>query len=627
MFTVNLCLFISKTFILETALDTMVMIFALLIGSFRDLSDLPRPCRTFVNRDEIIKDIKTYLRPDPENKYSCVFVHGAAGMGKSATAIKAANEIREKSDNNTIVYINCCNVCSLDDLAEKIYHQIYHFPSQDSTSKVKRRLMSEKDLFVILLMDNFQYLEPMGSNDEANRNPEIKSIDPAEGSKIKEFISEIIAVSTNVKLLVTSSVNIYFPDIRRKVIRLGPLEKKASIELLKISFGPDIELEEENAGKIVKLADGMPLALISLASGGDHPPDLVQMMTNANVENQYKKLAEIPITDPRKKINVCFDACFHSLDHNHQDTLIRLALFRGHFTLFTAETVFPSGEVQRHVLELARRSLLEKNKLGPKDLCHYSLLTVQKIYCQNKALEGRLQQVYSDGRKNFIRHFLSFLDDAFEKFLSKEAFKACATFRDEVENIMQLLDWFKSDAMDEEQRSRCIDVFNKAAELLAKMMGEKRFNAVFNLLADKCRQLQDKKRLSDCLTSLGIKETFSCFFSTHLSVEAGKRAKNYFMEADKIQSEIPIDTGNSRAQCLAKYGRCVSIDDEFEKGKEMIKKAIGIRRGHGEEDRVMLGATYNDLAGKPKFRESSTSFPGSSPFRRREIGVKKWYLR
>ena len=167
---------------------------------------------------------------------------------------------------------------------------------------------------------------------------------------------------------------------------------------------------------------------------------------------------------------------------------------------------------------------------------------------------------------------------------------------------MQLLDWFKSDAMDEEQTLKCIDVFNEAAELLAKMMGKKRFNAVFNLLKDKCQQLQDRERLSDCFTSLGIKEAFSCFFSPHLSVEAGERAKNYLMEADRIQSYLSIDTGNSRAQCLAKYGRCVSIiDGKFAEGKEMIQKAIDIRKTHGEEDRVMLGATYNDLAGKAPF--------------------------
>ena len=267
----------------------------------------------------------------------------------------------------------------------------------------------------------------------------------------------------------------------------------------------------------------------------------------------------------------------------------------------TAQGVFHSEGLERRILQLAHRSFLERNILFPTAPCFYRLLGIQKLYCQNKAQEEDAQQIYENGRKRFIHHFLSLLEEVFKKFLSKSAFEACDMFRQEVENIMQLLDMFKSDTMDKEQRLRCIDVFNKAAELLAKMMGEKRFNAVFNLLKDKCQQLQDEERLSDCLTSLGIKETFSCFFSPHLSIEAGERAKDYFMKADIIQSDLSINTGNSRAQCLAKYGRCVSIDGEFDKGKEMIKKAIAIRKGHGEEDRVMLGATYNDLAGEPKF--------------------------
>ena len=201
----------------------MVMIFDLLIGpgTLRELSDLPRPCRTFVNRKKDIKDIKTHLRRDQENNCSCVLVHGAVGMGKSATAIKAANEIRDNDDNTTVVYINCCNVCSLDDFAEKIYHQIYHSSSNDSTSEVKRRLISEKDLLFILLMDNFQNLEPVGRNDEANMHPEVKRIDPIEGSKVKKFISEIIQASTNVKLLVTSSEEVSFPETFQRVITVS----------------------------------------------------------------------------------------------------------------------------------------------------------------------------------------------------------------------------------------------------------------------------------------------------------------------------------------------------------------------------------------------------------------------
>ena len=569
-------------------------------GACRGLSNLPRPSRKFVNRNQEIEDIKKHSLPHPRNDCSCVLVHGAVGMGKTATAIKAANEIRDNDDNTAVVYINCNVVNSCDDLAVKISQQIYHFPLNEFTAEIKRRLISEKDLLIILLLDNFQSLVPLHRNEEANMNPEITRIDQTEELKVKKFITEIITASTKVKLLVTSSVWACFPETCQQTVRLDPLEESASFELLKNTFNR--QLDEEIAYKIAGFCDGIPLALISLASWQDHPPDLVQMMTNANPKDQFKKFISIPETDASKKIDVCLDACFYRLDQDLRHTLICLSLFKGHFTMSTAKEVFCSEGLEGRILELASRSFLERNILGPKAPCWYSLLGVQKLYCQNKAQEEGAKQEYENGRKRFIDHFLSLLEEVFKKFLSKSAFEACATFRQEVENIMQLLDWFKSDAMDEEQTLKCIDVFNEAAELLAKMMGEKRFNAGFNLLKDKCQQLQDNERLSDCFTSLGIKEAFSCFFSPHLSVEAGERAKNYLMEADRIQSYLSIDTGNSRAQCLAKYGRCVSIiDGKFAEGKEMIQKAIDIRKTHGEEDRVMLGATYNDLAGKAPF--------------------------
>ena len=570
-------------------------------GACRGLSNLPLPSRTFVNRNQEIEDIKKHLLPHPENGCSCVLVHGAVGMGKTATAVKAANEIRDNDDNTAVVYINCCVVNSCDDLAAKISQQIYHFPLNESTAEVKRRLISEKDLLVILLLDNFQYLEPLDRNDEANMNPEITRIDQTEGFKVKKFITEIITASTNVKLLVTSSVRASFSETCQHRVSLHPLERSASFELLKNTYC-NPQLDKEIAYIIADICDGIPLALISLASWQDHPPDLVQMMTNANPRDKFEKFIAIPKTDKSKKIDACLDACFYRLDQDQRHTLICLSLFKGHFTMSRAQGVFRAEGLEHRILQLASRSFLEKNTLGPTVPGRYSLLGVQKLYCQNKAKEEGAQQVYETGRKSFIDYFLSLLEEVFKNFLSKDAFEACATFRQEVENIMQLLDWFKSGVMDEERTLKCIDVFNEAAELLAKMMGEKRFNAVFILLKYKCEQLQDKERLSDCLTSLGIKKALSCFFSPHLSVEAGKIAKDYFMKADRIQSDLPIDTGNSRAQCLAKYGRCVSIiDGKFAEGKEMIKKAIDILKTHGEEDRVMLGATYNDLAGKAPF--------------------------
>lgn len=62
-------------------------------------------------------------------------------------------------------------------------------------------------------------------------------------------------------------------------------------------------------------------------------------------------------------------------------------------------------------------------------------------------------------------------------------------------------------------------------------------------------------------------------------------------------SDLGISTGNSRAQCLAKLGRCLVKEQSFTEGKEKIRQAIDIRKARGEADIVMLGATYNDLAG------------------------------
>ena len=564
------------------------------------MSHLPRPVREFVGRKQEINDIKKYLIPDPENNCRCVLVHGAVGIGKTATAINAANEIRDNNDNTAVVYINCNYVSSLDDLAGKISKQVYHTALNEPIEEVKRWLINEQYLFTILLLDNFQFLLPLSASGQTNMQLELK-IDPTEKQKITTFITKIASASAKAKLLITSSENVCFPETGQQLIGLHPLEKNHSFELLKITYGNSFQVEKEIADKIADFCNGIPLALISLASWHDHPPDLVRMMTNADLKQRFEKFTKIPNADESKKIDVCLDASFNRLDPNLQTTLISLTLFIGHFTMSTAVEVFHSNtKVEGHILELAQRSFLERNILGPttSSICWYSLLTVQKLYCQNKALEGHFREVYDGARKLFIEHFLAFLKNTFKDFLSTKALQAIDAFRQEEENIMQLLDWLESGAMDEEQILRCIDVFNKVGELLAKMMGKKRFKVVFNMLKDKCKNIGDQERLSECLTSLGIKEVFDCFFSPRLCDKAAERAKNHLVEADRIQTALQINTGNSRAQCLAKLGRCLAKEGQFLDGKEKIKQAIGIRRKHGDEDRVMLGATYNDLAGE-----------------------------
>ena len=123
----------------------------------------------------------------------------------------------------------------------------------------------------------------------------------------------------------------------------------------------------------------------------------------------------------------------------------------------------------------------------------------------------------------------------------------------------------------------CIDVFNMVGNLLAKIWVGGTLNQIkYDLLKNKCEDKGDQQRLSECLTSLGIEEVFNCSCTPGLCFEASKRAKAYLEKADRIQNDMEITTGNSRAQCLSKPGQCLA-KQRNPRGKPKIKETIRIR--------------------------------------------------
>ena len=95
-----------------------------------------------------------------------------------------------------------------------------------------------------------------------------------------------------------------------------------------------------------------------------------------------------------------------------------------------------------------------------------------------------------------------------------------------------------------------------------------------------------------------LKEVFSCScVPIGPCASHAERAKEYFTKADQIQRILEVKTGNSRAQCLAKLGLCLAKEGSFGEAKEKVQQAINIQ-SKGQDDKVMLGATYNDLGGK-----------------------------
>ena len=404
-------------------------------------------------------------------------------------------------------------------------------------------------------------------------------------------------ISRKVKLLVTSSEKFVFPELGQEMIHLPCFTPQESLQLLQKAWKDGV-VNLQHAFQLSEICSGIPLVLYTLALSHHDLPGLVELMISSSPRERFDFLREMQSVPKEENMSVCLDFCFGRLTEQEKKTLITLALLRGRFTLSVAAQIFRSTALSEHqlkdsVLELAKRSLLEQNIIG--DECFYTLLRVIRDYCRNKA--SGFPVVFANAHNLFIDHFLTFLNDTFRTFLSKKASDAIADFRQEEENVMQLIEWCENGEMNEQQATRVIDVFNSVGELLATMIGKTKYKSVFDSLRKKCEGMEDQKRLSECLTSLGIKEVFHCSCSPGLCDEAARRAREYLVEADRIQSspDLSINTGNSRAQCLAKLGRCLTKEGKFLEGRDKIQQAINIRQTHGKEDIVMLAATFNDM--------------------------------
>ena len=550
---------------------------------------------------------------DPENE-QCqgVFINGAPGIGKTTLATEAAHELRNDKRNVVVAYIDCKDIKSFESFAGTVIEQICRSPSvDDPAAEIKKRLNASKDYFYILFLDNFECFLKENNNQQAQQPSTAGAPSRDCRERVLTFIGEISRRQTNIKFLVTSQQRNCFQTLTMETIELNPFDKDESSKLLeKVRFA-DTEISVEQFQQLCNICIGIPLLLLTLIS---LQKDLKCFVKSPPEEwsNFLQKMKTVP---KEKKIEVCLDVCFQRLTPQVQLTLLHLCLYRGLFTPDKAAKIFCSPESREHhlraiVLELGRCNLLHLE--GSQDTNKYTFLTVIRDHFKLKAMQEYRKEI-QHARGLLIDYLISFLKEAFTVFLGKNSVKsAIEDFSAEKENVMQLVEWIDKGKMDEERVKKCIDVFNVAGEMLAKMMAKYNYKNVYETLAKKCKEMGDQRRRAECLTSLGIKEIFNCICATGLCDKAIERARLTLDEADDIQTHLQVSKGNSRAQCLAKRGRCLVRSGDTEQGKAMIEEAILIRKAavqtpddHEEEGgenvcHVMLGATYNDKAGESK---------------------------
>ncbi|XP_044172403.1 LOW QUALITY PROTEIN: uncharacterized protein LOC114958651 [Acropora millepora] len=579
--------------------------------TLQGLSKLRQKFPHFVNRKtNELSHIVEYL--DPENK-QCqgVFIDGAPGIGKTILATEAANKLRNDKIDVIVAYIDCKDIKSFESFAGTVMEQVCRSPSvDDPAAEIKKRLNASNYYFYILFLDNFECFLDENNNQQEDQPSTAAARSRNCSEKVLSFIGEIANCPTNIKFLVTSSEKVSCPMLAMKKIHLNPFDKDESSKLLeKVRCGDKIS--DEKSEELCEICSGIPLVLHTLISSQEDLIGLLEYFEKSPPEERANFLWKMKTVPKEKKIEVCLNLCFQRLTPQAQLTLLRLCLYKGLFTPDKAAKIFCSPKSSEHdlrdnVLELGRCNLLHRQK--SQGTIKYTFLRVIREHFKHKANQEYGEEI-QHARGLLIDYLISFLKETFKVFLGKNSVKlAIEEFSAEKENVMQLVEWIDKGEMDEERIKKCIDVFNVAGEMLAKMMAKFNYRTVYESLAKKCREMGDQRRLAECLTSLGIKEIFNCICTTGLCKKAIGRARRCLDQADEIQTNLRVNNGNSRAQCLAKLGRCRAESGDTELGKAMIEEAIRIRKAavqtpddHEEEGgenvcHVMLGATYNDKA-------------------------------
>ena len=547
---------------------------------------------------------------DPKQRhYQGVFIDGAPGIGKTILAIEAANKLLRDNRNVLVAYIDCKDTKSFESFAETVMEQICRSPPvDDPAAEIKSSIMANKNFFYILFLDNFECFLEENNNQQENQPSTAAALHCS--GRVISFIGKIAKCATNIKFLVTSSESVCFLKTMKQVHLIPFTEVESSRLVEKVRH---VEISDKQSKILCEICSGIPLVLHTLTSSQFDLFGLLDHLERSIPEQLAKFLQKMKAVSKEGKIEVCLDFCFQRLKRRVQLTLLRLCLYRGLFTPDKAAKIFCSPNSSEHdlrdnVLELGRCNLLHQQK--SQDTIKYTFLAVIREHFKLKAKQ-ELPEEIQRARGLLIDYLISFLKKTFMVFLGKNSVKsAIEEFSGEKENVMQLVEWIDKGEMDEERVKKSIDVFNIAGEMLAKIMAKFNYENVYRSLAEKCREMGDQRRLAECLTSLGIKEIFNCICTTGLCDKAIERVQGFLDEADEIQTDLQVNKGNSRAQCLAKRGRCLVRRSETERGKTMIEDAIRIREAaiqtlydHEEEGGenvcyVMLGATFNDMAGE-----------------------------
>ncbi len=347
-------------------------------------NNLPHELSAFVGRKSELKHLQTLLRGK-----RLLSIVGPGGVGKTRLALQLAHSVLPQFPGGAW-FVPVSETLTTDVVVAVANAMGLEIVGRDPMQTVLQHLSGQATLFI--LDDSEQYLEAIGM-----------------------FASQVLKISSCVKLLVTSRERLHVPG--EQVCALAPLQlpredmpldevrrsdamrllfdrAKANDEAFKIS--------EKNAPDLIKICerlDGIPLALEFAAARLRtlSPRQVVQRL-----DEQFALLVSDKKEDGRHRtLRTAIEWSYNLLDAAERTLFARLAIFQSAFGIDAVESICSDAQVTSSVVLDTLTALVEKSfvtKTGTEEESCFRLLHVIRSYALERLPEsadtGELEERY-----------------------------------------------------------------------------------------------------------------------------------------------------------------------------------------------------------------------------------------
>lgn len=530
---------------------------------------LPKPLKAphFVDRKEECKTVISKLTNTP---CQIVTVTGPPGFGKSAIATQVGHNLCCKH-SVIVYYITLRNCTSLVCMANSLLRALSIVVSErESPRKQAMHILCNMTCETVIILDNAEDM----------------LVTSQLGQEFTEYVEDIAKTAQFVRILVTSRISMTFIDVECFQLPLNALQPEDAQEVLKLS---NAKIAHEDAEMLAHLCGGVPLVLhttASLLAKKSINPKALIMEFQKSPASAFKAFNFINLSRDHQ-IFYCLGICFDRLSTELQQGLISLSVFPTAFELDDAQVILK--EHSEFTLEIHLQELVDNSLLLYDDVAkQYTIHGVIQAFCHDKAKSEEYKLLFVKAKKDFNCHYLDLLKVLHNNFISKKVTSTVQRFLVKRRHIRQaMLDAVK----DPDLELTCIDTANSVAPFLAKVFRKEKCLQVFEIYTKLCKEKNDDKRYSDCLTSEAYCILSHC--ACHLPCPS---AVTKFKQAHAIQTELGDESSSIRAHCLTKLGRCISHYGEMDKGITLIKRGMAIREKR--KDEIQVAVAYKDLAGK-----------------------------